>query len=294
MMVSTLMRAKASLTITSTALPSAAVSERLGLEPDHSYDIGDPVSPKRYPHGPFREQAFWSRSSGLPDSASLAEHLLTLIGSLEPRRDKLCSIRGNSKARFFCGLFGGSETTANFEIPVYAIKWCSEVLDIVLDCFACHDSGAEEIEATSAEADDEESHENVNGGPEPDRSFSYLETDRLNPLPLRWPHETNGAESDQLLPRPRAAASLAVVSNLPEDAAAEHHVERLLDLARGRYHGEAPIDPTLVCLLSTDRLAGSFVRLEIPILRQLAQLGAGFRISLFQTPPVLRRRRLLS
>lgn len=86
------------------------------------------------------------------------------------------SIRAISKQRFSCGLFGDYEMTAVFEIPVYVINWCSEVLDIALDCFPCHDTiNLASVQARDEIADNEvaePAHERI----EPDRSFSYLES----------------------------------------------------------------------------------------------------------------------
>ncbi len=285
------MRAKASLSIRSSILTSDFISRRLALEPDRSHDVGDPVSPKRYPHGPFRKEAFWGLASGLPDSVSLAEHLRALINLLVSRRAALRSMRANSTQRFFCGLFGDYERAASFEIPAYAIKWCSDFLEIALDCYACHDIASEAVEASNGETDDDEFSEQQHEGPEPDRSFAYMASARIDPMLLKWPHETNGAPTDQLLPRPSATSVL--ISDLPETAGPLLHVERVLYLLRGRAPEELPIDPQLICLLSTDRLAGRIVRLDIQTLHRLANIGAGFRIDVFQTPPRLKLLRSL-
>jgi hypothetical protein len=289
------MRTKASLTIKSSVLTSGGVSQHLALEPDYSYDIGDPVSPERYPHGPFRKEAFWRVGSRLPDGAPLAEHLHTLIDLLDSRRKALGSIRAISKQRFLCGLFGDYEMTAVFEIPACVIKWCSEVLDIALDCFPCHDNiDVAPVETSDAEIAVDEAAELAHDRIEPDRSFSYLESARIDQVPVTWPHETNGAPSDQLLPRPCVAPTIAITSDLPESVEAIRHLQRVLYLLRTQHGDAAPPDPKLVCLFSTDRVAGSFLRLEIPILRQLAEIGASFRIGLYQTPSVLRRLRRFS
>ncbi len=284
------MRTKASLTIKSSVLTSGAVSQHLALEPDYSYEIGDPASPNRYPHGPFRKEAFWRVGSRLPDDAPLAEHLHTLIDLLDSWREALGSIRAISKQRLSCGLFGDYEMTAVFEIPAYVIKWCSEVLDIALDCFPCHDNiDVAPVETSDAEIADDEAAEPPHHRIEPDRSFSYLESARIDPVPVTWPHETNGAPNDQLLPRPCVAPTIAVTSDLSESVEAIQHLERVLHLLRTQHADAAPTDPKLVCLFSTERGAGTFVRLELPILRQLAKIGASFRLELYQTPSVLRR-----
>ena len=289
------MRTKASLTIKSSVLTSGFVSQHLALEPDYSCEIGDPVSPKRYPHGPFRKEAFWRVGSRLPDDASLAEHLQTFVDLLDSKRGALGSIRAISKQRFSCGLFGDYEMTAVFEIPAYVIKWCSEVLDIALDCFPCHDNIYRvPVETSDAEIADDEAAQPPHDLIEPDRSFSYLESAGIDPVLVTWPHETNGAPSDQLLPRPCVAPTLVVTSDLPESVEALQHLQRVLYLLRTQHADAVPKDPKLVCLFSTERGAGSFVRLEIPILRQLAAIGASFQIGLYQTPSVLRRLRLFS
>jgi Domain of unknown function (DUF4279) len=283
------------MTIRSADLTSNFISQHLALEPEYSYDVGDPVSPKRYPRGPFRKEAFWSRGSGLPDGAPLAAHLQTLIDLLDSRREALRSIRNISKQRFFCGLFGDYEMTAVFEIPAHIIKWCSEVLDVVLDCFPCIDNiDFATAEVGDVEISDDEVAEPAQDQIEADRSFSYLTSAYVGQVAIAWPHQTNDAPSDQLLPRPRAAPAIAVTSDLPESAEALQHLQRVLYLLTIEHNGTIPIDSKLVCLFSTDRGAGSFVRLEIPILRQLAELGSSFRMELYQTLSVLRRLRQFS
>jgi len=285
------MRAKASLTIRSSVLTSDFISQHLALEPDSSYDIGDPVSPERYPHGPFRKEALWRRASGLPDSASLAEHLQTLVDLLSSRTNALRSMRANSTQSLFCGLFGDYEMTASFEVPAYVVKWCSGILDIVLDCFSGYRSiPADVTEQDNNEADDEFGERDVI---EPDRSLSYLAS-AGDAIPLRCPHEINGAPTDQLLPRPSAGSTSVITSDLPETADAVQQVARVIYMIRSQRSVEMPLDPELICLFSTDRVAGSFVRLDIPILQRLAHLGASFRFVVFQSPPALRRLRELS
>ena len=238
----------------------------------------------------FGKEAYWRVGSRLPHDAPLAEHLHTLIDLLDSRREALGSIRAMSKQRFSCGLFGDYEMTAVFEIPAYVTRWCSEVLDIALDCFPCHDNiDVAPVETSDAEIDDDEAAEPPHDRMEPDRSFSYLESARVDPVPVTWPHETNGAPKDQLLPRPCVAPTIVVTSDLSESVEAIQHLQRVLYLLRTQHADAALTDPKLVCLFSTERGAGSFVRLEIPILRQLAEIGASFRIGLYQTPSVLRR-----
>lgn len=287
------MQAKASLIIKSSVLRSEFVSQLLTLEPDKSYDVGDAVSSKLYPDGPFRKEAFWSLKSRLPDNAPLAQHLRNLVEMFDSRLDALRSIRLNSKQMFWCGLFGDSEISAGFEVSADVIEWCSEFVEIAFDCFPCHSNIVGEEQREEGEdlmaGDDftEASHDRV----EADLAFAYVA--RAGRLSMAWPHETNGVPNDQVLPRPSIVETSTVTSDLPESAEVSQHIQRVLDLMRMRHVDAIPTDPELSCLFATERAAGSIVRLEVPVLRQLAQLGASFRISLHQCPSVLRRLREL-
>jgi hypothetical protein len=277
------MRAIASLTITSSILTTDAITQRLALQPTRSHDVGDPVDPKRYPDGPFQKQALWVLESTLPRSAPLERHLQSLIGLFESRRAALTLLRAVTMPRFFCGLFGDYETVAVFDIPAGIIGWCSDVLEISLDCYPCFSS----IEEAEADALDTESE------PREDLAFSYLASAIDRPS-LGPPHERNNVPSDPLLPRPIASRPIVVASDLPESSEPSQHFHRIFDLLRIRQAGGGASAPELTCLFTTNRAAGSIVRLEIPILAQLAELGAGFRIGVYQTPSALRRLRQLS
>lgn len=281
--------------IKSSVLTSEFVSQLLTLEPDKSYNVGDAVSSKLYPDGPYRKEAFWSFKSRLPDSASLARHLRSLVEVFDSRREVLRSIRTNCKQMFWCGLFGDFEMSAGFEIPADVIEWCSEGAEIALDCFPCHSNIIDEEQRTMGEdqpADDDfadASHDPI----QPDLAFSYMALSGMDSVSLAWPHETNGAPGDQVLPRPNAMATSIVTSDLPESAEASEHIQRALDLTETLHANATTTNPELSCLFATERAAGSIVRLAVPVLRQLEQLGASFRISVHQCPSVLRRLREL-
>ena len=277
------MRAKASLVVKSSNLTSEYISQLLTLEPDKSYDVGDAVGSKLHPDGPFRKEAFWSLQSRLPDSAPLAQHLRNLVEMFDSRLEALRSIRLNSKQMFWCGLFGDYEMSAGFEVPADVIEWCSEVVEIAFDCFPCHSNIVDE--------EREAGEELLGNRVEEDLAFSYVARSGRDSVSLAWPHETNGAPDDHVLPRPNIVETSTVTSDLPENAEASQHIQRVLDLMGMRHANAIPTDPELSCLFATERAAGSIVRLEVPVLRQLAQLGARFRISLHQCPSVLRRLR---
>ena len=246
----------------------------------------------QYPNGPFRKEALWRIQSLLPRSAPLGDHLRSLIDVFDSRRGTLSSIRAESTQRFSCGLFGDYEMVASFEIPADVITWCSEVLEIALDCFPCHSNIVdEEVVAEKDSAPDDELADLLYDRGEPDRSFAYLASATKGPVSLVWPHETNDAPSDQILPRPRDRAAAIVTSDLSEDAEASRQIRRIFNLLQAQYGGAIPSDPEVSCLFTTARAAGSFVSLEVPILRQFAQLGASFRIAVHQTPSALRRLR---
>jgi hypothetical protein len=286
------MRAIASLIVKSSVFNSEFVSQLMALEPDYSHNVGDPVSPRLYPNGPFRNEALWRIRSKLPRSAPLAEHMRSLIDVFDSRRGALSSIRDKSTQSFSCGLFGDYELVASFEITTDVIRWCSEVLEIALECFPCHSNTLEkEVEADEDSTVDDDPTDPMYDHQEPDRSFAYLASASKGPVPVAWPHETNDASSEQVLPRPSLASSEIVASDLPEGAEATQHIQRVLYLLQTKYAGVIPMAPELSCLFATERAAGSFVRLEVPILRQFAHLGASFRIGVYQTPSILGRLR---
>jgi hypothetical protein len=253
------MQAKASLIIKSSVLTSEFVSQLLTLEPDKSYGVGDAVSSKLYPDGPFRREAFWSLKSRLPDSAPLAQHLRNLVEMFDSRLEALRSIRLNSKQMFWCGLFGDSEISAGFEVPADEIEWCSEVVEIAFDCFPCHSNIVDEEQREAGEdlmADDDfadASHDRV----EADLAFSYVARAGMDSVSLAGPHETNGAPDDQVLPRPNVVETSTITSDLPESAEASLHIQRVLDLMGRRHANAIPTDPELLCLFATERAAGA-------------------------------------
>jgi hypothetical protein len=279
------MRSTAALTILSNELSTALISQLFGLKPYRTYDVGDAVDPKRYPGGPAHKNSLWSIGSDLPESASLDAQLRALTALFDTKREGLLSIRGQSRQRFFCGLFGGNERTSHFEIPHDVIRWCGDFLSIDLDCYSCIDNLDDEVFDLSEDSLDDE--------PEPDRAFAYLARVQSDELPMVWPHETNKTPSGELLPRPSIRPRSVIASDLPEEAEVSSHIERVVRLARTEKRSVAK-NQKLRCLFSTDRTAGSVITLSSGVLAQLAQLGASFQLNLYQRPPMLRRLRQLS
>jgi hypothetical protein len=265
------------LSITSTTLTSAQVSQTLALDPDSFHDAGEPVDRKRYPHGAKRCNALWSFDSRLPDSASLAKHLRGLIDVFDPRLEALKSLQGLCTQRFFCGLFGDREINATFEVPADVIRWCADTLEIALDCYPPCSPVDEEIGGSDKDEIDDAPRE-------PDRALAYLGAE---PVSLLWLDESSGFLDEQILPRP-AMGDIVAISDLPETTEALDHLMRVMEgfpnLGASRRE-----KLELSCLFTTERGAGSIVCLNLPILKLMAQVGIRFRIVLYQSPSALRR-----
>jgi hypothetical protein len=221
----------------------------------------------------------------LPYTASLADHLRSLVSVMDSRREALRLVQADSWTDFSAGLFGERETIASFQIPVEVVKWCSEVLEIALDCYTPYSDETDEAQASVADSRTNE----------PDRAFSYIARAGTQPLSFLSSRETNFAASDELLARTIAAPATVVSSDLPETALASEHLERAISLLRLR-HASAGFEQNLqvVCMFTTERGTGSIVTLELPILQQMAEVGASFRIDVHQAPSVLRRLRQAS
>lgn len=69
------------------------ISSALSVLPHRTHLIGEPVS-SRNPTGPKRPDSVWIYESGLPDSASLDEHLGALCSVLSRGAEQLEAIKG--------------------------------------------------------------------------------------------------------------------------------------------------------------------------------------------------------
>jgi hypothetical protein len=294
-------RSTASLAINSQILSKDGVSRRLALTPDYAHNPGDLLRGTSY----RCRETDWGLRSQLDHNAPLAEHLLGLVRVLDSKREAIRSLRDikETRVRFSCALINDDDSAATFEIPASVITWCSELLEIDIMCMprrgavdhkqddTPHPDIANLIEASAL------NRQLV----EPDHAFAYLVA---TPDPvLEWPLDSGNAPAGELLPRPSVAAPLVVLSDLLEDAAASEHLRRVLDLWRTEGAKTAPRQLELTCLYAAERVfaiqeqllprAGGPIKLELPLLRQLAELGASFRIKVYPTPSELKRLREL-
>ena len=92
----------ASFRIMGDAVEPAAITEKLGLTPDHSHRKGD--IRKKSQNGVHRS-GMWLISSKLPEGESLENHLRDLLRQLEPHHTYLHSLSDHAQFDFFCGVF---------------------------------------------------------------------------------------------------------------------------------------------------------------------------------------------
>jgi hypothetical protein len=205
--------------------------------------------------------------------------------------------------RLLCVLINDGESAATFEIPASVVSWCSELLEVEIMCRPRRSP----VDQEQADAPDDDVA-NLKASDlnrrvvECDRAFAYLVA---TPDPtLSWAHDSGSVSSGKLLPRPSVVAPQLVTSDLPEDAAPSEHLQRVLDLLRKEGAETAPRKFQLTCLYAAERgfaikeellpRTGGTVKLEFALLRQLAQLGASFRIDVYPTPSELKRLREFS
>ena len=291
-------RATAALSVSGNTLSNDDVSRRLALAPDYAHKSGDRG------YGGFRfSESGWGFRSRLHHNVPLAEHLQSLVDFLDAKRDAIRSIHDTERmqVRFSCCLINDTETGADFAIPGNVITWCSEALDIDLNCMPRrYGFGQERAVTGGCEGNEVVAPEMNPHLVEPDRAFAYLvET----PTPaLTWGNDPGKVSSrDGFLPRPNAGESQIVVSDLLEDVPAVQHLQRVLDLSRKERAEPSQRQLELTCLYAAERMfelkgkvlprADSTVRLEFSLMRQMMQLGAGFRIYVYPTPSELKRLR---
>jgi hypothetical protein len=93
--------ARASLRVFSDTLQASDITTLLGMEPSRSYFKGQPVS-SRNPKT-LRRKSAWIFKSGLEQDPDLAAHLRRLLDFIEPRLDRLDTLRETCRVDLFCG-----------------------------------------------------------------------------------------------------------------------------------------------------------------------------------------------
>jgi Domain of unknown function (DUF4279) len=181
-------------------------------------------------------ETFWNLKSGLTNSASLSDHLHRLIEFLDSSRDALPRLQSLSKTDFFCGLFGGREPVARFEVAKEIIQWCAQWgVAIKLNCYPPDPTSDEIINGVAEfDADSEEG---------PPRTFAYLAERGRSAIEDSWPQ---GARKGERLPHPGRTAHIVATSDLSEAEGPFEHIARVLALARAKIPS-SPFELDLVC-----------------------------------------------
>lgn len=104
----------ASLRVFSESLALADLVAALG-EPSRSYDIGDPVSPRR-PDGPRRTVSYWCLRSQAPRTSPLDEHIAEPVTFVDAHSHELHVLRDKTQVDVFCGVFTGDGTQGGFTL----------------------------------------------------------------------------------------------------------------------------------------------------------------------------------
>jgi Domain of unknown function (DUF4279) len=293
-------RSAASFRVNSEILSKQSISRRLALTPHYAYNPGDVLKGTGY----RCRETDWGVRSQLNHNAPLAEHLLDLVKVLDPKREEIRSIQDikQTRAQLSCVLINDRDTAAAFQIPASVIKWCSELLEIEITPMPRRDS----VEQERVNARDHVVANLGASGPdplnvEPDRAFAYLVA-TTDPM-LVGARDPGNAKADELLPRPSVAAPLLITSDLAEKSAAEEHLQRVLELSRIAGAESLASQFELTCLCSVERViairdkllprGGGVIKLEFPLLRQMAKLGATFRINVYPSPAELKRLRAI-
>lgn len=76
------------------------VSNLIPLEPNEVHQLGDPFERRGQTY--FRKASLWKLDSGLSDQDALSDHLLALLGRLEPHHDGLLRVKEKFKTQFVC------------------------------------------------------------------------------------------------------------------------------------------------------------------------------------------------
>ncbi|MGI5504360.1 DUF4279 domain-containing protein [Lentzea sp. CA-135723] len=121
---------KASLRVFSESSMLAELVAALG-EPDHGYDIGDPVS-RRRTDGPRRTMSHWSLSSRAERTSPLDEHVAELVAFVEGRRREFEALGGD--VDIFCGVFTADDAQGGFTFTTDLMRRLAELdLEVTFD-----------------------------------------------------------------------------------------------------------------------------------------------------------------
>jgi hypothetical protein len=102
--------------------------------PTSSYEKGDAVS-SRSSMPARRTNSTWIKSSGLPQSASLDDHLAELCRFMEAHLHKLEKLRSNCDIDIFCGFFSDTGQ-ATFVLSNKTLKRIGALsVDVILDVY---------------------------------------------------------------------------------------------------------------------------------------------------------------
>ncbi|GHH60822.1 DUF4279 domain-containing protein [Lentzea cavernae] len=125
---------KASLRVFSETLTLADLVASLG-EPTRSYDVGDPVSPRR-PDGPRRAVSHWALRSRAQPTSPLDEHLSELVVFVEAHSREIEALRDKAEIDVFCGVFAGDDAQGGFTLTADLMRRLAALgLDVGFDLY---------------------------------------------------------------------------------------------------------------------------------------------------------------
>jgi len=192
--------------------------------------------------------------------------LQRLIEILEPNRDGLERLQRFGNMDFFCGLFGGEEPIARFEVAQEIIQRCSQLdVAINLGCYPPLPTADQVVNGTDEFDDDSEDGLT--------RAFAYLAMRPHHPDEDCWP---DGIRLGDRLPRPVDPAQIILNSDLAESEPPLEHIARVMGLLRYRPIGSIPPIVDLICCFA------GYGRIELkrPILHDLAAMQTRLLIQL--------------
>ncbi|MFD4672381.1 DUF4279 domain-containing protein [Lentzea sp. NPDC058450] len=101
-------------------------------EPDHGYDIGDPVG--RRPDGPRRAVSHWSLHSRTERTRPLDEHVAELVTFVEGHRREFEELKAD--VDIFCGVFTADDAQGGFTFTADLMQRLAELgLEVGFDLY---------------------------------------------------------------------------------------------------------------------------------------------------------------
>jgi hypothetical protein len=106
----------------------------IGISPTREYEKGDIIS-RKSPKPVRRQNSMWMIESGLPESADIEDHILSLCDKIQPCSEALNSLRSDCDVDIFCGYFSESGQ-AGFSLSNQVLgRVVSLGLDLIFDVY---------------------------------------------------------------------------------------------------------------------------------------------------------------